>query len=200
MGVIWNCDPFYFDNFLLNSVNLIPFKTVIEYIVAFFNNTIPTHTIITNIFGNILAFAPFGFFAHVILNKKPSLLKFTLLMVSASLLIEVIQLIFLVGSCDIDDVILNVLGAVIGYLIFKTKICKKIIRRITLNTVFAKHQRETITLISDTLSNVKVCDVINGVPKVKRIEKDDIIEFELKYSLFKKEIKRYNRKTFEEIK
>ena len=200
MGVIWNCDPFYFDNFLLNSVNLIPFKTVIEYIVAFFNNTIPTHTIITNIFGNILAFAPFGFFAHVILNKKPSLLKFTLLMVSASLLIEVIQLIFLVGSCDIDDVILNVLGAVIGYLIFKTKICKKIIRRITLNTVFAKHQRETITLISDTLSNVKVCDVINGVPKVKHIEKDDIIEFEFKYSLFKKEIKRYNRKTFEEIK
>ena len=66
--------------------------------------------------------------------------------------------------------------------------------------MFAKNQRETITLISDTLPNVKVCDVINGVPKVKRIKKDDVIEFELKYSLFKKEIKRYNRKTFEEIK
>lgn len=59
---------------------------------------------------------------------------------------------------------------------------------------------KTIALIFDTLPSVKVCDVINGVPKVKRIEKDDIIEFELKYSLFKKEIKRYNRKTFEEIK
>ena len=63
-----------------------------------------------------------------------------------------------------------------------------------------KQQMKTIALISDTLPSVKVCDVINGVPKVKRIEKDDIIEFELKYSLFKKEIKRYNRKTFEEIK
>lgn len=63
-----------------------------------------------------------------------------------------------------------------------------------------KTQIKTIALISDTLPSVKVCDVINGVPKVKCIEKDDIIEFELKYSLFKKEIKRYNRKTFEEIK
>ena len=197
MGVIWNFDPRYLDSFLMNRVNLIPFRTVLEYLNSF---SIPFHTKIINLLGNTLAFAPFGFFAHVILNKKPSLLKFTLLMVSASLLIEVIQLIFLVGSCDIDDIILNVLGAVFSYLIFKTKICKKIIRRITLNTVFAKNQRETITLISDTLPNVKVCDVINGVPKVKRTEKDDVIEFELKYSLFKKEIKRYNRKTFEEIK
>lgn len=200
MGAIWNCDPIYFENFFSNSVNIIPFKTVIEYIVSFFNHTIPTHTIITNIFGNILAFVPFGFFAHIIQKRKPSLPKFTLLMVSASLLIEVIQLIFLVGSCDIDDIILNVLGAVFSYLIFKTKICKKIISRITLNTVFAKQQRETISLISDTLPSVKICDVINGVPRVKRTDKDDVIEFELKYSLFKKEIKRYNRKTFEEIK
>ena len=197
MGVIWNFDPRYLDSFLMNRVNLIPFRTVLEYLNSF---SIPFHTKIINLLGNTLAFAPFGFFAHVILNKKPSLLKFTLLMISASFLIEVIQLIFLVGSCDIDDIILNVLGAVFSYLIFKTKICKKIIRRITLNTVFAKNQRETITLISDTLPNVKVCDVINGIPKVKRTDKDDVIEFELKYSLFKKEIKRYNRKTFEEIK
>jgi len=197
MGVIWNFDPRYLDSFLMNRVNLIPFRTVLEYLNSF---SIPFHTKIINLLGNTLAFAPFGFFAHVIPNKKPSLLKFTLLMVSASLLIEVIQLIFLVGSCDIDDIILNVLGAVFSYLIFKTKICKKIIRRITLNTVFAKQQRETISLISDTLPSVKVCDVINGVPRVKRTDKDDVIEFELKYSLFKKEIKRYNRKTFEEIK
>lgn len=196
MGVIWNFDPRYLDSFLMNRVNLIPFRTVLEYLNSF---SIPFHTKIINLLGNTLAFAPFGFFAHVILNKKPSLLKFTLLMISASLLIEVIQLIFLVGSCDIDDIILNVLGAVFSYLIFKTKICKKIIRRITLNTVFAKQQRETISLISDTLPSVKVCDVINGVPRVKRTDKDDVIEFELKYSLFKKEIKRYNRKTFEEI-
>jgi len=196
MGVIWNFDPRYLDSFLLNRVNLIPFRTVLEYLNSF---SIPFYTKIINLLGNILAFVPFGFFAQVVFNKKPSLLKFILIMISTSLFIEVIQLIFLVGSCDIDDIILNVLGAVFSYLLFKTKICKEIIRRITLNTVFAKQQRETVTLISDTLPSVKVCDVINGIPKVKRTEKDGVIEFELKYSLFKKEIKRYNRKTFEEI-
>ena len=63
-----------------------------------------------------------------------------------------------------------------------------------------KQQLNTIALISDALPSVKVCDVINGVPKVKRTDKDDVIEFQLNYSLLKKEIKRYNRKTFEEIK
>ncbi len=63
-----------------------------------------------------------------------------------------------------------------------------------------KHQTETIALISDTLPSVKVCDVFNGIPKVKQIVKEDVIEFELRYSFFKKEKKRYNRKTFEEIK
>lgn len=197
MGVIWNFDPRYLDSFLLNRVNLIPFRTVLEYLNSF---SIPLHTKIINLLGNILAFAPFGFFAQVVFNKKPSLLKFTLIMFLTSLSIEAIQLIFLVGSCDIDDIILNVFGAVFSYLIFKTKICKKIIRLITLNTVFTKQQKETVTLISDTLPSVKVCDVIDGIPKIKRNEKDDVIEFELKYSLFKKEIKRYNRKTFEEIK
>lgn len=197
MGVIWNFDPRYLDSFLLNRVNLIPFRTVLEYINSF---SIPFHTKVINLCGNMVAFMPFGLFAHILPKKKPSLLKFTLLMFLAALLIEIIQLIFLVGSCDVDDVILNVLGAVISYLVFKTEICKKIIRLITLNTVFEKQQIATISLISDTLPSVKVCDVINGIPKVKRTDKEDVIEFELRYSLFKKEIKRYNRKTFEEIK
>ena len=63
-----------------------------------------------------------------------------------------------------------------------------------------KTQMKTIALISDALSSVKVCDTINGIPKIKRIDKEGIIEFELKYSIFKKVIKRYNRKTLEEIK
>ena len=69
-----------------------------------------------------------------------------------------------------------------------------------MNKMRKKQQMKTIALISDTLPSVKVCDVINGIPRVKRTEKEDIIEFQLRYSLFKKEIKRYNRKTFEEIK
>lgn len=50
------------------------------------------------------------------------------------------------------------------------------------------------------MPEVKVCDIVNGKPKVKRNEKEDYIEFCLKYSIFHKEIKRYDKNTFEEIK
>ncbi len=63
-----------------------------------------------------------------------------------------------------------------------------------------KKSNGTVELIGRDRTPIKVCDVINGKPKVKRIIKDDCIEFVLRYSLFRKEIKRYNKRTFEEIK
>ena len=63
-----------------------------------------------------------------------------------------------------------------------------------------KKSNGTVELIGRDRTPVKVCDVINGKPKVKRIIKDDCIEFVLRYSLFRKEIKRYDKKTFDEIK
>lgn len=56
-----------------------------------------------------------------------------------------------------------------------------------------------VTLVGSGISEVKVCDIINGKPKVKRVVKDDYIEFILKYSLFRKEVKRYDKHTFERI-
>ena len=63
-----------------------------------------------------------------------------------------------------------------------------------------KKSNGTVELIGRDRTPVKVCDVVNGKPKVKRIIKEDCIEFVLRYSLFRKEIKRYDKKTFEEIK
>ena len=63
-----------------------------------------------------------------------------------------------------------------------------------------KRSNGTVELIGRDRTPVKVCDVVNGKPKVKRIIKEDCIEFVLRYSLFHKEVKRYDKKTFEEIK
>ena len=63
-----------------------------------------------------------------------------------------------------------------------------------------KKSKGTVELIGKNRTPVKVCDVINGKPKVKQVIKDDCIEFVLRYSLFRKEIKIYDKKTFEEIK
>ena len=45
--------------------------------------------------------------------------------------IEILQFVLLTGSCDIDDVILNVLGACIAYKVFNAKIIKNFITKIT---------------------------------------------------------------------
>ena len=45
-----------------------------------------------------------------------------------------------------------------------------------------------VTLIGRNMPEVKVCDIVNGKPKVKRIVKENYIEFHLRYSMFHKEI------------
>lgn len=63
-----------------------------------------------------------------------------------------------------------------------------------------KKSRGAVTLIGSNMPEVKVCDIVNGKPKVEKIEKEDCIEFVLRYSLFHKEIKRYDKSTFKELK
>ena len=44
-----------------------------------------------------------------------------------------------------------------------------------------KKLRGAITLIGSDMPEVKVCDIVNGKPKVRRIEREDCIEFVLRY-------------------
>ena len=43
---------------------------------------------------------------------------FLLTCTAAIVLVELVQLLSLLGSCDIDDLILNLLGMIIGFLLF----------------------------------------------------------------------------------
>lgn len=62
--------------------------------------------------GNFILFIPLGFFLRFFISHK----KLTLLLygMALSMLIELIQLIFHLGVCDIDDVILNSAGTFAG--------------------------------------------------------------------------------------
>lgn len=62
-----------------------------------------------------------------------------------------------------------------------------------------KKSQGAVTLIGSGMPEVKVCDIVNGKPKVRRIERKDYIEFVLRYSLFQKEVKRYDKRTFEQL-
>ena len=81
-----------------------------------------------NLAGNILAFVPFGAILPVISRRFRGFFRVMLLGFSFSLLVECTQLVTRVGTFDVDDLMLNTLGAVIGYLFFA--LCDRIRRHI----------------------------------------------------------------------
>lgn len=109
---------------MTRSYNLIPFRTVMMYITNYkhFNLDI----LVINLLGNIAAFIPLGFFIPVIFKKANKLSLIIIMTMLFSIIAELIQYVFIVGGLDIDDVILNTLGGIIGFIIYKFLISKNI--------------------------------------------------------------------------
>ena len=70
-------------------------------------------------FGNIGWFVPFGFLLPILL-KRVTLLKVVFFGFAFSFFIETSQYVFYKGVAELDDLILNVLGVIIGYIVYKT--------------------------------------------------------------------------------
>lgn len=98
--------------------NLIPFKTITTYITRYEHYNF--NTWFNNLFGNILLFIPLGFSAPYFSKKTRNLNQFFLLILTIIVILEVSQMLLHVGSFDIDDVILNTLGGLVGFGIYTT--------------------------------------------------------------------------------
>ncbi|MDR1438478.1 MAG: VanZ family protein [Clostridiales bacterium] len=101
--------PAAIEGYLSWRVNLTPLKTIKHYMRSsgysgFVNNV-----------GNVLAFMPFGFFMGYFSRGRAPALFCVALSALASLFFESLQLFLLVGSFDVDDIILNTLGGAVGY-------------------------------------------------------------------------------------
>lgn len=99
-------------------INIVPTKSIID-IIKF------TGILSIQIVGNIVLFIPLGFLLPCICNRISSTIKVLKISSMISLSIELLQLL---GSliykatyrfADIDDIILNTLGALIGFIILK---------------------------------------------------------------------------------
>lgn len=73
--------------------------------------------VLANLVGNIIIFVPYGFFISMA-SKSRGLFKTFAYSMGLSLCVEVIQLLTRVGSFDVDDIFLNTLGGVLGYVAF----------------------------------------------------------------------------------
>lgn len=90
---------------------MVPFESLM-HIVNFYG-------IGTEIFGNLLLLLPLGFFIPLFSKSNINFFKTFLIIMLTSILIEFSQVLFGVGIGSIDDLLLNTLGGLFGYIIFK---------------------------------------------------------------------------------
>lgn len=106
---------------LSGRVNLVPFSSMGRMLRTLWRYPYPgvLWTVIYNIGGNIVMFVPLGFFLRALV---PNCRGFWRCMGTVALImtaVELCQLLTLRGFCEVDDLILNLIGAVIGWWIAK---------------------------------------------------------------------------------
>lgn len=101
-------------------INLIPFDTInmmIDYLSSPYRfNVIYA---LENLFGNIVLFAPIGVFLPAIWKKQRTFRVFFVTSALSIITAEAIQYFTCLGMADIDDLLLNMIGAVAGFYFFR---------------------------------------------------------------------------------
>lgn len=106
---------------LMMRLNLIPFRTLhlqLKLLTAHDRPWLVRHAL-ANLSGNIVLFMPLGIFLPRLWPRLQKLWKVFLITSGIIITVETVQVLTLLGRCDIDDLILNCLGAVIGYGLYK---------------------------------------------------------------------------------
>lgn len=92
-----------------STSNFIPFKEIFRYEFG-------TKLFFKNVIGNMIMFVPFGFFVSYFLKIEKPITIFMLTIIT-SITIETTQLV--IGRVfDVDDILLNIIGSFIGFIIF----------------------------------------------------------------------------------
>lgn len=99
------------------NINLVPFATVKLYLRLLQNGAsqaLLRHAVV-NLAGNVVMFVPLGWLLPGVWEKLRAFFKTLLLTALLISLVEAVQFATGLGSCDVDDLILNLLGVVLGY-------------------------------------------------------------------------------------
>ena len=121
----------YWKNFDLNT-NFNPFETVILYINAIKYDYIGMEIPLSNLIGNAMLFMPMAVFLPCLFRPMQKLWLFALAMFLLLVAIEALQLLLACGSCDIDDVLLNLAGTLVVFGILKLPFVHRLLRRLYL--------------------------------------------------------------------
>ena len=105
---------------LRSNMNLVPFHTIGNYwkVVKRMDFSPMFYHCVINLGGNIFLFIPIGYFLPRLWKPMRQFFVFLLTCFLSVTLVELIQLVTLLGSLDIDDLILNLFGMIVGYVVF----------------------------------------------------------------------------------
>ncbi|NBI29075.1 VanZ family protein [Chengkuizengella sp. YPA3-1-1] len=112
-------------------------------------------------FGNFAAFIPFGIF--IPLFFRYNFIQFIVLFCSSIFILETLQTLTFLGSFDINDVIVNTLGATVGFFAYKIGIRS--------NNILKKIVITGVTTVILSIGVLVVADVFNPSPSVIALHK-----------------------------
>ena len=100
----------------LHTANFVPFKTIKMYIQYY---DLPGLRSFANLFGNVLVFVPVGLMLPMVHRASKNIIVAIVNTLFFIVGIEVFQLFSNFGAFDVDDIILNMFGILIGSCIYK---------------------------------------------------------------------------------
>ncbi len=115
-----------YQQMIRENINFKPLYTIKNYVnvILHYPDSYYYEHCIINLIGNVVMFVPAGFLLPRVFKPLRKFFHFLLTAVICILFVEILQLFTLVGSFDVDDIILNLSGMVIGYLIYLCTIKK----------------------------------------------------------------------------
>lgn len=124
-------NAFSYWDYVKRNIQLIPFHTVKEMTALMINSEASVNARILaaiNIIGNILLMFPAGLFLPIVFKRFHKFSVYALWMLVFITCIEILQVLTACGSFDMDDILLNYVGAMLGFLVFGT-VGKLVMRR-----------------------------------------------------------------------
>ena len=116
-------------DYIRHSVNLIPFKTIWGYVMDVMAKRWMLGLAVKNVFGNFILFYPMGIFLSCLFRRVRTIRKSLLISLCTILAVETVQLVFRLGIFDIDDLILNMAGWILGCLTVSIPFVRKILTK-----------------------------------------------------------------------
>ena len=101
--------------------NLIPFEEIRRFIL--YRDYVSTEAFLLNLLGNLLVFFPVGILIPLWRTKKTGCIRIMLYTFLFTLSIETMQLITRVGVFDVDDLLMNTLGGIGGWVCYRIALC-----------------------------------------------------------------------------